>query len=213
MITEHLITDAAALSALYPAPVARALGKESPVLTPGYVELLAAAPFCIVATHGPAGIDCSPRGDPPGFVQVLDERTLLLPDRRGNNRLDTLRNLLHDPAIALIFLIPGMGEAVRVRGTAVISTDPDLLERCRIQGVLPATVLVVSVDCVYFQCQRALLRSGLWDPAAQVDRSTLPSTGRLQQELGQFTAAQAAEYDATLADYAAATLYEGPTKA
>jgi PPOX class probable FMN-dependent enzyme len=201
------------LESLYPPANPRSVAKESPVITQLYAELIAAAPFAIVATRGPHGLDCSPRGDPPGFAQVLDDRTLLLPDRRGNNRLDTLRNLLYDSTIALIFLIPGVGETVRVRGTAVISTDPELLGQCEIAGVKPNTVLVVSVQRVYFQCQRALVRSRLWDPEARVDRSTLPTAGQLQREVGLFDAVQAAEYDATLDDYVAATLYEGPAKA
>ena len=206
------VTDLAALQALYPPANPRSLAKESDVLTPGYAALIAASPFVVVATRGPAGLDCSPRGDRPGFVQLADERTLLLPDRRGNNRLDTLRNLLHDPAIALIFLIPGVGETVRVRGTAVISTDPALLTRTAHDGIEPAAVVVVSVSRVYFQCQRAVVRAGLWDRSAQVDRATLPTAGTLQHEVGVLDAAQAAEYDATLDDYINATLYQGPSK-
>ena len=212
METTDLVTDAGALEALYPPANPRSLAKESDVLTPGYGALIEASPFVVVATRGPAGLDCSPRGDRPGFVQVADERTLLLPDRRGNNRLDTLHNLLHDPDIALIFLIPGVGETVRVRGTAVISTDPDLIGRTAHNGIKPATVLVISVSRVYFQCQRAVVRSGLWDPSVHVDRATLPTAGDLQREVGVLDAAQAADYDATLDDYVRATLYEGPSK-
>lgn len=209
---DHVVSSVDELVTLYPPANPRSLGKESPAVTPLYARLIEAAPFAVVATHGPQGLDCSPRGDPAGFVQVLDEHTLLLPDRRGNNRLDTLRNLLHDNEIALIFLIPGVGETIRVRGTAVISTDPELIGRCLINGVKPTTVVVVTVQRVYFQCQRAIVRSKLWDPAARVDRSTLPSAGDLQAEIGILDAAQAAEYDATLDDYVAATLYQGPAK-
>ena len=120
---DHLVSSLDELLTLYPPANQRSLGKESRVVTPLYGRLIEVAPFAIVATFGPQGLDCSPRGDPAGLVRVLDERTLLLPDRRGNNRLDTMRNLLHDNAIALIFLIPGVGETIRVRGTAVISTD------------------------------------------------------------------------------------------
>lgn len=200
------------LADLYAQPVSRALAKESPVVTPCYAELIAASPFVVVGTHGPAGLDCSPRGDGPGFVQVLDENTLLLPDRRGNNRIDTLRNLIHDPSIALIFLIPGVGETIRVRGTAVISTDPDLIERTAFKGVRPTTVLVVSVQTIFFQCQRALVRSKLWDPVARVERSSLPSAGDLQAEVGAMTKDEAGQYDDQLDSYIAATLYEGPTR-
>ena len=210
---DHVVGSVEELLTLYPPANPRSLAKESPVITPRYAELIAASPFAIVATRGPQGLDCSPRGDPPGFARVLDQHTIALPDRRGNNRLDTLTNLLHDNVIALIFLIPGVGETIRVRGTAVISRDPELIGRCEINGVKPTTVLVVSVQRVYFQCQRALVRSRLWDPDARVDRATLPTAGQLQREIGLFDDAQAAEYDATLHDYVAATLYEGPSKA
>lgn len=208
----YLVGDLDHLAALYPPATPRALGKESPVITPGYARLIEAAPYAILATRGPNGIDCSPRGDAPGFVIVLDEHTLLLPDRRGNNRLDTLRNLVQHDTIGLIFLIPGVGEAIRVRGTAAISTDPELVDRCIVRGVKPATVLVISVQRVYFQCQRAAVRSALWDPASRADRSSLPSAGDLQAEVGAMTAEQAHDYDATLDAYVAATLYEGPSR-
>ena len=206
------VTSLEQLDALYADPTPRSLAKESPIVTPLYAELIAAAPFAILATHGPKGIDCSPRGDVPGFVQVLDERTLLLPDRRGNNRLDTLRNLLHHPAIALLFMVPGVGETVRVRGTATISTAEDLRARFEVSGVLPATVLTVDVERVYFQCQRALARSRLWDPERYAARSTLPTAGQLQVEAGAMTAQRAVEYDADLDEYVASTLYDGPSR-
>lgn len=206
------VTGLEQLDALYGDPNPRSLAKESPVVTPLYAELIAAAPFAILATHGPKGIDCSPRGDAPGFVQVRDERTLLVPDRRGNNRLDTLRNLLHDPTIALLFMIPGVGETVRVRGTATISRADALRARFEVSGVLPATVLVVDVERVYFQCQRAVVRSRLWDPERYAARATLPTAGQLQAEVGAMTVEQAVEYDATQDEYVAATLYDGPSK-
>ncbi|MDQ2847508.1 MAG: pyridoxamine 5'-phosphate oxidase family protein [Actinomycetota bacterium] len=211
-MTDHLVTSQQALAQLYPPPQQRAWAKESDVVTPLYAELLATAPFCTVATIGEDGIDCSPRGDAPGFITVEDEHTLLIPDRRGNNRLDTLKNLLQHNNIGLLFLIPGVGEAIRVRGTAAISSDPQLLARFPVRGVLPATVIVVTVSKIYFQCQRAILRSKLWDPASRVDRASLPSTGCLQVEAGAMSADTAADYDATLADYAAATLYAGLSK-
>ena len=187
--------------------------RKSDVLTPGYAGLIAASPFVVVATRGPAGLDCSPRGDRPGFVQLADERTSLLPDRRGNNRLDTLRNLLHDPAIALIFLIPGVGETVRVRGTAVISTDPALLTRTAHDGIEPAAVVVVSVSRVYFQCQRAVVRAGLWDRSAQVDRTDSadgrnPPTARS----GCSTPRRRPTTTPPWTHYITATLYQGPSK-
>jgi PPOX class probable FMN-dependent enzyme len=192
------VTSLEQLDALYGDPNPRALTKEVPVVTPLYARLIAASPFAVLATHGPQGIDCSPRGDTPGFVQVLDEHTLLVPDRRGNNRLDTLRNLVHDPAIALLFMIPGMGETVRVRGTATISTAEELRARFEVSRALPATVLVVHVERVYFQCQRALVRSHLWDPERHATRSALSTAGQLQADGGGLTAVEAAVFDADL---------------
>lgn len=206
------VTSQEQLRGLYPEPVARTWAKESAVITPGYRELIEASPFCVIATNGPDGIDCSPRGDAPGFVVIPDGRTLEIPDRRGNNRLDTLRNVLHDDRIGLIFLIPGIGETVRVRGTAVISTDPDLLARHLFRGIAPVTVLVVTVSRIYFQCRRATLRSALWQ-APHLDPAGLPTPGRLQAEVGAMSEPAALEYDATVAEYASSTLYEGPTKA
>lgn len=209
---QAVVTTEEQLLALYPTPVARTWAKESSVVTPGYRELIAASPFCVIATDGPDGIDCSPRGDAPGFVRVLDERTLVIPDRRGNNRLDTLRNIVRDGRIGLVFLIPGVGEAVRVRGVATISTDPELLRDNAVRGIEPVTVLVVTVHRIYFQCRRATLRSALWQ-APHVDPATLPTPGRLQAEVGAMTGPDARDYDATIAEYASSTLYAGPTRA
>ena len=123
----HTITTEAQLADAYPIrPSGPSLTKESAVITPRYGELIAAAPFCVLTTIGEGGLDCSPRGDAPGFVRIRDPRTLEIPDRRGNNRLDTLRNLLRDDRIGLIFVIPGVNECIRVRGTAIISTDPEV---------------------------------------------------------------------------------------
>src|SRR5487761_1523192 len=125
---DYTITTAAQLEQLYcDAPYGPAVFKETDRITPEYRKLIEAAPFCVVATSGPEGLDCSPRGDPPGFVRVIDAHTLLIPDRRGNNRIDSLRNLIRDPRISLLFLIPGIGNTLRINGRAEISTDPDLL--------------------------------------------------------------------------------------
>ena len=133
-----------------------------------------------MATCGPArrGLDTSPRGDPPGFVQVVDEKTVLIPDRRGNNRADSLRHIIRDPRVALLFLIPGVGETLRVNGTAVISTDPALIERFPFRGTLPRTVIVVTAERV-FPRPKALVRSDLWNPDKRVDRKTIPSAGTI----------------------------------
>ena len=165
------------LEALYDAPVPTSITKEIDHITELHAAYIEASPFVIVATSGPAGVDCSPRGDPPGFVKVLDERTLLMPDRRGNNRLDTLRNLVVDPRIGLLFLVPGIGVTLRVNGTAELSTDLELRESFVMDGKLPATVIVVTTTAVYTQCPKALIRSHLWDPSRHREASELPSVG------------------------------------
>jgi hypothetical protein len=205
----HAVTSLDRLLEVYPtAPVANSLAKESTVLLPSHQELIAASPFLVVATVGRGGLDQSPRGDAPGFVRVRDDRTLVVPDRRGNNRLDTLRNLVADPRVGLLFLVPGIGEELRVRGTAVVSTDPDELARHEVRGVLPASVLVVTVERVYFQCARAVRRSRLWEPDAHVDRSAVPTAGRMTREAGGFASdAEADAYDAALDARQDATLY------
>jgi hypothetical protein len=176
---EDLVTCMQALERLYAKPIEASVAKEIDHINAEYRALIAAAPFVTLATCAEEGLDCSPRGDEPGFVRVHDERTLLLPDRRGNNRIDTLRNIVRDPRVALLFLIPGVGETLRVNGRASISTAPALLESFAVNGKLPQTVLIVDVERVYFQCARAICRSKLWDPASQVERSSLPSTGSM----------------------------------
>jgi hypothetical protein len=181
---DHLITTTAELEKLYSdAPYGPAVFKETDHITAQYRKLIEAAPFAVIATCAPEGLDCSPRGDPPGFVRVVDEHTLLVPDRRGNNRIDSLRNLVRDPRISLLFLIPGVGETMRINGRAVISTDPKLAESFVINGKTPKCVLVVSVERAYFQCTKAIIRSKLWDPASKVDRKTLPTPGSILAEL------------------------------
>jgi hypothetical protein len=133
----------------------------------------------VLATSGPEGPDCSPRGDAPGFVRVVDERTLLLPDRRGNNRIDSLRNVLHDPRVGLLFLLPGLGETLRVNGRAHISAEPELLRSFAVDGKAPRTVLVVTVEALYFQCSRAVVRADLWDPERHLAKDAVPSPGRI----------------------------------
>jgi PPOX class probable FMN-dependent enzyme len=181
---DHTITTTAQLENLYSdAPYGAAVFKETDHITTQYRRLIEAAPFCVVATNGPEGLDCSPRGDPPGFVRVVDARTLLIPDRRGNNRIDSLRNLVRDPRISLLFLIPGVGETMRVNGRAKISTEPQLTESFAIDGKAPKCVLVVTVERAYFQCTKAIIRAKLWEEASKVDRKTLPTPGAILSEL------------------------------
>ena len=181
---EYLITTTEQLETFYnDAPYGPALFKETDRITAQYRKLIEAAPFVVLATSGPDGLDCSPRGDPPGFVRVVDETTLVIPDRRGNNRIDSLRNLVRDPRISLLFLIPGVGETMRINGRAKISTDPKLTESFVVNGKVPKCVLVVTVEKAYFQCTKAIIRSKLWDPASIVDRKTLPTPGSILAEI------------------------------
>ncbi|ATC25567.1 pyridoxamine 5'-phosphate oxidase family protein [Caulobacter vibrioides] len=176
----HQITTVEALEALYqPAPVPASTVKVSDHITAHYAALIQASPFVALATVGPEGLDCSPRGDLPGFVRIAHPRTLMLPDRRGNNRIDSLRNIVRDPRVALLFLIPGSGTTFRVNGRAVLSADPALLDSFAVDGKPPRTVTVVTVEEAYFQCARAIVRSGLWKLESQVDPQTLPTPGAM----------------------------------
>ncbi len=205
-MTQRAITTLAGLAAHYAEPAASSLAKEVDYLHPHYRAFVEASPFCLLSTVGQDGADCSPRGDAPGFVQVLDERTLLLPDRRGNNRIDSLRNIVADPRVGLLFMIPGIHETLRVSGKARISTDPALISRCEVDGKLPATVLVIAVQAVYFQCARALVRSRLWAADAQLPRGALPSNGTILAELSA-NAIDGAAYDREQPERMRKTLY------
>lgn len=179
------ITTIAELEALYGRPIEAATVKEVDWITPHYRAYIEAAPFAALATSGPEGLDCSPRGDKPGFVRIHDEKTLMLPDRRGNNRIDSLRNIVRDPRVALLFLIPGMGNTLRVNGRAHLSVEPALLESFAVENNAPRSVMVMEVEAVYFQCARALVRSQLWDPAHHIDPKSLPSAGQILAALSQ----------------------------
>ena len=176
---DYQVRTLAQLEALYDAPSPNSLAKEIDHLNAPYRALIEASPFFALATSGPDGLDCSPRGDAAGFVRVVDPKTLLVPDRRGNNRIDSLRNIVDEPRVALLFMIPGCSETLRVNGRAVISTDPKLTESFVVDGKVPRVVLVIAVERVYFQCAKALVRSKLWDAATWRDRTTLPSTGKI----------------------------------
>jgi PPOX class probable FMN-dependent enzyme len=181
---QHVISTIAELEALYADPVyPPAKVKETDRITNAYRALIEASPFFALATNGPDGLDCSPRGDPKGFVRVLDDKTVVVPDRRGNNRIDSLRNLIHDPRVALLFLIPGVSETLRIMGRATICTDPELCASFTMQGKAPRSVLVIAVEKVFFQCAKAIVRSKLWDPSAQVERATLPTSGKILAEI------------------------------
>ncbi len=205
--TSHDLGDEAALRGIYSTPPgATSLDKVADHVHPLYRPYIEASPFAVLATVGENGLDTSPRGDGPGFVTVADAHTLLLPDRRGNQRLDSLRNITRDPRVALLFLVPGIGEALRVNGTARISALPALCERFVVDGKAPASVLVIRVQTVFFQCARAIKRSRLWDATAQIDRSTLPSPGAILQALSG-NGIDGDAYDGALQARQAATLY------
>jgi PPOX class probable FMN-dependent enzyme len=167
------------LEAIYGKPGQTSLVKELDRLIPEYAALIEASPFVALATAGPEGLDCSPRGDLAGFVRIHDDRTLLMPDRRGNNRADSLRNIVRDGRVGMLFLIPGSGTTLRVNGRAIVTTDAALRAQFEMDGALPRTVIVVTVEAVYFQCARAIKRSELWNPERHVDPKSLPTPGRI----------------------------------
>ena len=174
-----ILKTEAALEAIYGRPLETSTVKEVNWITPHYRAYIEAAPYAALATFGPEGLDCSPRGDRAGFVRVHDEKTLMLPDRRGNNRIDSLRNIVRDPRVALLFMIPGVGNTLRVNGRAHLSIAAELLESFAVEDKAPRSVTVIEVDAVYFQCARALVRSELWNPQRHVDPKSLPTAGQI----------------------------------
>jgi len=167
------------LEAIYGHPNEASTVKVADRVTPPYRVLIEKSPFAALATAGPEGLDCSPRGDLPGFVRIHDETTLMMPDRRGNNRIDSLRNIVRDPRVALLFLIPGSGNTLRVNGCAHLSRDAELLASFKVDGKAPRTVIVMGVEEIYFQCARAIVRADLWNPDKRVDPKTLPTPGQI----------------------------------
>ena len=180
-----ILTTVAELEAIYGQPGETSTVKEVARITPHYRAYIEASPYAALATSGPEGLDCSPRGDKPGFVRIHDDKTLMLPDRRGNNRIDSLRNIVRDPRVALLFMIPGVGNTLRVNGRAHLSVEPALLASFAVEDKAPRSVMVMTVEAVYFQCARALVRSELWNPARHVDPRSLPSAGQILAALSQ----------------------------
>jgi PPOX class probable FMN-dependent enzyme len=201
-----VITTLESLEALYGQPAEASLIKEVDHVTPQYRALVEASPFAVLATSGPEGLDCSPRGDHPGFVRVVDSKTLMMPDRRGNNRTDSLRNIIRDPRVALLFLIPGSGTTLRVNGRAQLSTDAELLSSFVVDGKAPRSVVVIHVDSVYFQCARAVVRSDLWNPDKHVEASCIPTPGQILAGLSEGRVG-GEEYDRAFPERARATLW------
>ena len=173
------------LEAIYGLPNEASTVKVADRITPPYRVLIDKSPFAVLATCGPEGLDCSPRGDRPGFVRIHDETTLMMPDRRGNNRVDSLRNIVRDPRVAPLFMIPGSGSTLRVNGRAQVSADPQLLASFRMDGKAPRTVIVMTVHEIYFQCARAIVRSDLWNPDKRVDPKTPPTPGQILAEMSE----------------------------
>lgn len=171
------------LCAIYGEPNPASLVKEAAEIVPVYRAYIEASPFCALATIGDPRdggmMDCTPRGDVPGFVRVHDDRTLMMPDRRGNNRVDSLRNIVSDPRVALCFLVPGSTNCLRVNGNAHLSVDPALLESFAVDGMAPRSVIVIHTLSVYFQCGRAIVRSKLWESESQALADDLPTAGEI----------------------------------
>jgi uncharacterized protein len=182
----------------YGAPSERSLKKQLNRLDKHCRDFIARSPFLVIASADPSGrCDASPKGDAPGFVQVIDDTTLLIPDRLGNNRMDTLANLLARPGIGLIFFVPGINETLRVNGRACITTDPALLEPLAVNGKVPRSAILVTAEEIYFHCGKALIRSDLWNPDKQVRRSDFPSLGRiLADQIGGISVEESERYTA-----------------
>lgn len=198
------VTDIAALEALYGTPGEASLVKVADRLTPEYQAWIAASSFCALATIGPEGLDCSPRGDDAPVVTALDECTLAMPNRRRNNRIDSLRNILRDPRVSLMFLVPGSGTVIRVNGTARISADPVLLARFSVHAKAPRSVIVIQIAEIYFQCARAIIRGKLWE-GGSVDPEGLPTPGAILEAMTQ-ARIDGQDYDAEWPERAARTM-------
>jgi uncharacterized protein len=201
-----VITSLDALAELYGEVNPNSLRKELPYLSNEYRAWIERSPFMAVATIGPEGLDCSPRGDAVGqLIRVVDERTVLFADRRGNNRLDTMKNLVRDPRVSLLFVIPGIKECLRINGSAVVTTDDELRQQFEMDGKLPVTVVSVTIGSVYFQCGRAMIRSGLWNQSEHASPEDVPSAGAMTKSASPDFDAET--YDAQLPARQQETLY------
>ncbi len=200
------ITTVEQLEALYGVPGETSLVKELDRLIPEYAAFIEASPFAALATSGPEGLDCSPRGDRAGFVRIHDDRTLMMPDRRGNNRADSLKNIIRDRRAAFLFLVPGSDTTLRVNGRAHISVDATLCASFAVEGKPARSVIVLDIEAVYFQCARCIRRSDLWSPERHVDPASLPTPGQILAA----TSARRIDgeaYDAEWPDRAAKTMW------
>ena len=205
-----MLNTLADLEAHYGTPNERSLRKEIDHVNADYRRFIESSPFVVLATGGPDGLDCSPRGDAPGFVRVLDERTLALPDRPGNNRVDSLRNVIASAQVALLFMVPGVGEMLRVNGRARVSTEAALVASFAVDGKPPRSVLVIDVESVYFHCSKAIVRSKLWDASHHVERSHEPSAGEMLRRVNEEQYGETFDvetYEAGLAERITHSLY------
>lgn len=205
-MSSTIIDSLDALEAIYGTPGEASTVKETDHITPEYRAWIEASPFLALATSGPEGLDCSPRGDAGSIVRIRDPRTLLLPDRRGNNRTDSLRNIVRDPRVGLLFLIPGSGTTLRINGRAYLDAGPALCESFAVDGKAPRCVIIIRTEAVYFQCARAVIRAGLWDASKHVDTKALPTPGRILQSMSD-SRIDGAAYDADWPARAAASLW------
>jgi len=202
----HTLKTVADHETVYGTPNPRSVLKEIDHLNADYRAFVEASPFIVLSSVGEQGTDASPKGDAPGFVRILDERTLVIPDRPGNNRIDNLRNIVEDGRVSVLFIVPGAGETLRVNGTATISTDPELLAASAVQGKLPRSVIIVNVQSVYFHCSKAVVRSKLWERGAQETKPALPTAGKILQHISGGTFDGEA-YDRELPERLKTTLY------
>lgn len=198
-----LVRSIEQLEELYPWPEGMER-KVTPTITPEQARYVEESPFVVVATVGPEGVDCSPRGDPAGFVRIVDERTLMMPDRRGNNRVDTLRNIVRDGRVALLFFVPGIGVTLRVNGTARLLTCPALRASFAMDDKVPTSIIEVVVGEVYTQCPKALVRSDLWN-AEHRTHDDVPTVGQVMAGIVDTFDGDA--YDAGYPEHMARTIY------
>jgi PPOX class probable FMN-dependent enzyme len=201
----HTVTSQADLDRIYARPTDSIANKATDHVTEVGRAFIAASPFLVLATSDGTTIDCSPKGDAPGFVQLLDDRTLLIPDRPGNNRIDGMKNILANPKVGMIFMVPGSNETYRINGSAKISTDPALLQRFAVRGKLPRAVVVVTVGEAFNHCPKAFVRAKLWDAAARP--AGAPSHGDFAAARDGRDAAYAQEYNEKYAERLKTELY------
>jgi len=201
----YTVTSVDDLGKIYAKPLPHVANKETDHITEVGRAFIAASPFLVLATSNGTSIDCSPKGDAPGFVQLLDDRTLLIPDRPGNNRIDGMKNLLVNPKVGIIFMVPGANETYRVTGSARISTDPGLLKRFEVDGKAPRVVVVVTVEEAFNHCPKAFVRAKLWDRAARP--SSAPSHGDFAAARDGKDGAYAKDYNEKYAERLKSELY------